>query len=208
MKCSLRFEKQLRAGGVQIIAGIDEAGRGPLAGPVVAAAVILPEKFRHKRLNDSKQLQPHIREEIYTELTQRADVLWAVATICHEEIDRINILQATYQAMRQAVAGLPVAPEHCLIDGRRVPRFEWPHTAIVDGDCKSLSIAAASVIAKVTRDRIMVEMDGPYPMYEFARHKGYATQLHLERLAQHGPCAIHRRSFLATPHPELPLGLE
>lgn len=205
MKCSLRFEKQLRAGGCEIIAGIDEAGRGPLAGPVVAAAVILPAKFRHKRLNDSKQLQPHLREEIYAELTQRADIVWAVASVCHEEIDRINILQATYVAMRRALAGLAVAPQHCLIDGRPVPGLEYPSTAIIDGDAKSYSIAAASVIAKVTRDRIMTEFDGPYPMYEFARHKGYATQLHRERLEQHGPCAIHRRSFLTAPHPELPL---
>jgi ribonuclease HII len=205
MKCSLRFEKELRAGGCEIIAGIDEAGRGPLAGPVTAAAVILPPKFRHGRLNDSKQLTEKAREAIYAELTTRKDVVWAVVSVCHEEIDRINILRATWEAMKRAVSALSVEPQHCLIDGLPVPVFGRPHTALVDGDAKSYSIAAASVIAKVTRDRLMREMDGPYPMYEFSRHKGYATQLHLERLEQHGPCPIHRRSFLPVRQMDLPL---
>ncbi len=205
MKCSLRYEKALRAAGCEIIAGIDEAGRGPLAGPVVVAAVILPAKFRHRRLNDSKQLSEKLREEIYAELTQRADVYWAVSMADHQEIDRLNILRASWEAMGRAVAALPVAPQHCLIDGRPVRGFPLPQTALVDGDCKSLSIAAASVIAKVTRDRLMMQMDGPYPMYEFSRHKGYGTPLHLERLQTHGPCAIHRRSFLPVRQMELPL---
>jgi len=205
MKCSLRFEKALRASGCEIIAGIDEAGRGPLAGPVVVAAVILPAKFRHRRLNDSKQLSEKLREEIYLELTERGDICWAVAMADHEEIDRLNILRATWAAMGRAVAALAIAPQHCLIDGLPVRAFPLPQTALVDGDCKSFSIAAASVIAKVTRDRLMRQMDGPYPMYEFSRHKGYGTPLHLERLQTHGPCAIHRRSFLPVRQMELPL---
>ena len=205
MKCSLRHEKALRAAGCEIIAGIDEAGRGPLAGPVVVAAVILPEKFRHRELNDSKQLTAKKREVIYAELTARPDVFWAVAQADHEEIDRINILRATWEAMARAALALSVAPHHFLIDGSPVRTFPLPYTPLVDGDCLSYSIAAASVIAKVTRDRLMVEMDGPYPMYEFSRHKGYSTPLHLERLQAHGPCPIHRRSFLPVRQQELPL---
>jgi ribonuclease HII len=205
MKCTLRHENALRAAGCEIIAGVDEAGRGPLAGPVVVAAVILPAKFRHRELNDSKQLSEKKREAIYAELIVRADVVWAVAQADHEEIDRLNILRATWAAMARAVAALAVTPHHCLIDGSPVRTFPSPYTAIVDGDCLSLSIAAASIIAKVTRDRHMVKMDGPYPMYEFSRHKGYATSLHRERLEMHGPCPIHRRSFLPMRQMELPL---
>jgi ribonuclease HII len=205
MKCSLRHEIALRAAGCEIVAGIDEAGRGPLAGPVVVAAVILPAKFRHKTLTDSKQLAEKRREAIYAELTTRGDIVWAVSQADHEEIDRINILRATWEAMKRAALALSVAPHHCLIDGSPVRGFPLPYTALVGGDALSFSIAAASVIAKVTRDRIMVEMDGPYPMYEFARHKGYGTALHLERLGAHGPCPIHRRSFLPVRQLELPL---
>ena len=196
MKCSFRHEKRLRASGCQAIAGIDEAGRGPLAGPVVAAAVMLPVKFRHATLRDSKQLTERQREKIYCELTSRSDVHWAADAVDSDEIDRINILQATYVAMRRAVAKLQASPEHVLIDGRRVPDFPRPHTALIDGDCHSFSIAAASVIAKVTRDRLMREIDALHPGYEFAQHKGYGTPLHLQRLKTHGPCPIHRRSFL------------
>lgn len=206
MKCSLRHEKALRATGIEIIAGIDEAGRGPLAGPVVVAAVILPVKFRHKILTDSKQLTEKRRESIYAEITTRPDVVWSVAQADHEEIDRVNILRATWEAMKRAALALAVTPHHCLIDGSPVRGFPLPCTAIVEGDAQSYSIAAASVIAKVTRDRLMVEMDGPYPMYEFSRHKGYGTPLHLERLETHGPCPIHRRSFLPVRNQlELPL---
>jgi len=197
MRCSLRHERALRQSGAGIIAGIDEAGRGPLAGPVVAAAVILPERFRHKKLTDSKKLSPEVREEIYAELTaEGACVFWAVSVVSHEVIDRINILQATHQAMREAVAALPHAPHHALIDGRPVKPFPVPATALVKGDAASFSIAAASVIAKVTRDRIMVEMDALYPEYDFARHKGYGTAEHLDKLRLYGPSPIHRRSFL------------
>lgn len=196
MKCSLRHEKALRASGCRLVAGIDEAGRGPLAGPVVAAAVVLPEKFRHGTLRDSKQLTHKQREEIYGELTTNSRVAWAAEVVDSTEIDRINILRATHEAMRRAVRKLTDQPEHVLIDGLPVPHFPLPHTAIVDGDCFSYSIAAASVIAKVTRDRIMVEMDSLHPGYEFSQHKGYGTALHLERLKTHGPCPIHRRTFL------------
>jgi len=196
MKCSFRHERDLRARGYARIAGIDEAGRGPLAGPVVAAAVVLPEKFRHKTLNDSKQLSPQIREELYVELTRRDGVAWAVSVVEVEEIDRINILRAAHQAMRRAVTALATQPDHVLIDGLPVRPFPIEQTALVDGDARSFSIAAASVIAKVTRDRIMIELDVVHPGYEFAQHKGYCTELHLDRLRVHGPCPIHRRTFL------------
>ena len=206
MRCSFRHERELRKAGVEIIAGIDEAGRGPLAGPVVAAAVILPTQFRHKVLTDSKQLSPAVRGELYAELTaEGCGVTWAVSISESDEIDRINILRATHQAMRRAVAALSVAPQHALIDGLPVRPFPIPHTALVGGDGLSLSIAAASIIAKVTRDRIMLEMDALYPDYHFSQHKGYGTAEHLDRLRAHGPCPIHRRSFL--PVREAQLGL-
>ena len=205
MKCSLRFEKALRAGGCECIAGVDEAGRGPLAGPVVVAAVILPPKFRHRTLTDSKQLSTKQREEIYCELLGRGDVCWAVSVAENEEIDRFNILQATHEYMRRAVRALTVQPDHVLIDGLPVKAFPVPQTAIVAGDSQSYSIAAASVIAKVTRDRIMTSMDQRFPGYEFFRHKGYGTPLHLQRLRAYGPCAIHRRSFLPVQQALLPL---
>lgn len=196
MKCGLRHERDLRGRGFTRIAGIDEAGRGPLAGPVVAAAVILPEKFRHRTLTDSKQLSEARREKIFSELTAREDVAWAVSVVEVEEIDRINILRAAHQAMRRAVGALALVPDHVLIDGLRVRPFPVEQTALVGGDGRSFSIAAASVIAKVTRDRLMVECDARHPGYEFARHKGYCTALHLARLRAHGPCPIHRRTFL------------
>jgi ribonuclease HII len=204
MPCGLRHERKLRAGGCVLIAGIDEAGRGPLAGPVVAAAVILPERFRHASLDDSKKLSAERRESIYAELTAHSRVCWAVAVVEHEEIDRINILRATHEAMRRAVAALITAPDHVLIDGLPVRPFPIPQTALVGGDALSFSIAAASVIAKVTRDRIMVEMDQRHPGYEFAQHKGYGTELHLAKLKEHGPCPIHRRSFLPVQQAEFP----
>jgi ribonuclease HII len=196
MRCTLKHENALRKTGIQWIAGIDEAGRGPLAGPVVAAAVMLPDGFRHGLVDDSKKLTAEVREEIFVEITARGDVCWAVAIVEHEEIDRINILRASHEAMRRAVLALVVAAEHALIDGLPVRPFPVPHTAIVKGDGLCKSIAAASILAKVTRDRIMVRLDAEYPWYGFAQHKGYATELHLERLKAHGPCPIHRRSFL------------
>jgi ribonuclease HII len=205
MRCTLKLENALRKTGIRWIAGIDEAGRGPLAGPVVAAAVILPERFRHALLDDSKKLTHEQREEVHAVLIAHADIRWAVAVVEHIEIDRINILRASHEAMRRAVQALPELPEHALIDGLPVRPFPVPHTAIVKGDGKSKSIAAASVMAKVTRDRIMVGMDAEYPSYGFAQHKGYCTELHLERLKLHGPCPIHRRTFLPVAEQLLPL---
>ena len=178
-----------------MIAGVDEAGRGPLAGPVVAAAVILPAKFRHGVLDDSKKLSARKREAIFLELTTDPLVLWSVAIVEAEEIDRLNILRATHEAMRQAIGGLSIVPDHALIDGLPVHPFPIAQTALVGGDGLSLSIAAASVIAKVVRDRLMCKMDDLYPDYGFAQHKGYGTALHLDRLQRYGPCPIHRKSF-------------
>jgi ribonuclease HII len=194
-RCGFRYERRLRALGVSTIAGVDEAGRGALAGPVVAAAVVLPEKFRHRRLNDSKQLLPERREEIYGELIANESIAWAVGIVDSIEIDAINILRATHKAMRAAIEALGLRPDHVLIDGLPVFPFPLPQTAIIDGDCFSLSIAAASVIAKVTRDTIMRDFCARFPEYCFSQHKGYGTELHLIKLHEHGPCPIHRRSF-------------
>ena len=204
-RCGFRYEKKLRATGVARIAGIDEAGRGALAGPVVAAAAILPGKFRHRRLNDSKQLGPELREEIYAELVSNPEVRWTVGVVDSIEIDRINILRASHRAMRMAIEGLLEPPEHVLIDGLPVIPFPLPQTAIIDGDCISLSIAAASVIAKVTRDRMMRDFCVQFPQYSFSQHKGYGTELHLLKLHEFGPCPIHRRSFEPVAQPLLAL---
>jgi ribonuclease HII len=204
-RCGFRYERKLRATGLARIAGIDEAGRGALAGPVVAAAVVLPEKFRHRRLNDSKQLAPELREEIYCELVSNREVRWSVGIVDSIEIDRINILRASHKAMRFAVTALFEQPDHVLIDGLPVVPFPFAQTAIVDGDCISLSIAAASVIAKVTRDRMMRDFCTQFPQYYFSQHKGYGTELHLVKLHEFGPCPIHRRSFEPVAQPLLAL---
>jgi ribonuclease HII len=204
-RCGLRYEKKLRATGLARIAGIDEAGRGALAGPVVAAAVVLPEKFRHRRLNDSKQLAPELREEIYCELVANPEIRWTLGIVDSIEIDRINILRASHKAMRFAVEALIDHPDHVLVDGLPVIPFPFPQTAIIDGDCISLSIAAASVIAKVTRDRMMRDFCARFPQYSFSQHKGYGTELHLLKLHEFGPCPIHRRSFEPVAQPLLAL---
>jgi ribonuclease HII len=204
-RCGFRYEKKLRAIGVARIAGIDEAGRGALAGPVVAAAVILPRRFRHRKLNDSKQIVPELREKIYIDLTSNAEIIWAVGVVDHLEIDRINILRATHKAMRAAIASLLTPPDHVLIDGLPVLPFPFPQTAIIDGDCYSLTIAAASVIAKVTRDQMMRDFCVRFPDYYFSQHKGYGTELHLTKLHEFGPCPIHRRSFEPVAQPLLAL---
>jgi ribonuclease HII len=204
-RCGFRHEKRIRALGFSTLVGLDEAGRGALAGPVVAAAVILPEKFRHKRLNDSKQLLPERREQIYGDLVGNAHIIWGVGIVDSIEIDQINILRATHRAMHLALAALSAQPDHALIDGLPVFPFPLPQTAIIDGDCYSLSIAAASVIAKVTRDRIMREFCARFPEYCFSQHKGYGTELHLIKLHELGPCPIHRRSFEPVAQPLLPL---
>jgi ribonuclease HII len=206
-RCGFRYEKKLRAIGIARIAGIDEAGRGALAGPVVAAAVVLPEKFRHRKLKDSKQLAPELREAIYQELVENGEITWAIGVVDHIEIDQINILRATHKAMRAAIETITAPPDHVLIDGLPVHPFPLPQTAIIDGDCISLSIAAASVIAKVSRDRMMRDFCAVFPEYCFSRHKGYSTELHLTKLHQLGPCPIHRRSFEPVAQPLLALEL-
>jgi len=195
MPCSFEHERALRERGIFFVAGVDEAGRGPLAGPVVVASVIFLEHKRPRGLNDSKQLAHAKREAIYEKLTTSEHVVWAVSVQDVAVIDSINILQATHKGMREAVTALSSPAAHALIDGLPVPNFPTPHTALVGGDGRSLSIAAASVIAKVTRDRIMHEMHAVYPHYGFAQHKGYATAEHLAKLREHGPCPIHRFSF-------------
>ncbi len=205
MACNLAHEDDLRARGLHFVAGVDEAGRGPLAGPVVAAAVILPEGFSHRLLNDSKQVTARRREALFAELTARADIRWALSVVDSGEIDRLNILRATHEAMRRAVAQLDPRPQHVLIDGLPVRPFPIEQTALVGGDALSFSIAAASIIAKVTRDRLMVEADTQFPGYDFARHKGYGTAQHLAALKKHGPSPIHRRTFLPVRQAELGL---
>ena len=192
---TLRHEKRAYDDGATIVAGVDEAGRGPLAGPVVAAAAILPRDFRHKTLNDSKQLTPEQRDEIYAELTVRTDVHWAVGVSEVEIIEVYNILRATWRAMVLALDALSVKPDFVLVDGVRVPAIRIKQKPIVGGDAKSFSIAAASVIAKVTRDRMMLTIHEQFPQYNFAQHKGYATREHLAALEQFGPCPIHRKTF-------------
>ena len=201
----LEHEERLRATGVaRTVAGIDEAGRGPLAGPVVAAAVILPRDFRHRRLHDSKRLTAETRADLYRELTTSLDIVWASAAVDSQEVDRLNILQATHEAMRRAFYSLAQTADHALIDGLPVHPFPVPQTALVGGDAISLSIAAASVIAKVTRDRLMDEIDTRFPSYGFARHKGYATSHHLAALAREGPCPVHRFTFRPVAQPLFP----
>ena len=190
----LAHERRLRAQGLTLIAGVDEAGRGPLAGPVCAAAVVLPPECDLPEVCDSKKLSPEQRERLEPEIRRQA-LFVGEGLVDVELVDRINVLQAAMKAMRMAVADLGVEPQHVLVDGNFTPGCPFPETAIVGGDDSSLSIAAASIIAKVTRDRIMVAMDERYPGYGFARHKGYGTRQHLEALERLGPCAIHRRSF-------------
>ncbi|MGV3659389.1 MAG: ribonuclease HII [Prosthecobacter sp.] len=192
---TLRHENTLRASGFRVIAGVDEAGRGPLAGPVCVAAVVLPEKFRHRVLNDSKQLSHAKREQLYDEITQDERIRWHCVSIEVAEIDRVNILQATWQGMRAAVMALNPCPDAVLIDGTPVKQYPVHHVALVDGDSLSFSIAAASIIAKVTRDRIMTQLAQHHPEYGFEAHKGYGTKQHLAALRKHGPCTHHRRSF-------------
>ena len=197
-----QYERGQYAAGITRLAGVDEAGRGPLAGPVVAAAAVLPRQWEVDglpngllRLNDSKQLTQKIREQLFEAIRAEPGIHFGVGIIHAEEIDRINILQATYRAMNAALAQLAPDAEHALVDGRPVPTLAVPQTAIVKGDAKSFTIAAASILAKVTRDRLMVQYDKEWPVYGFAAHKGYGTAAHLAALAEHGACPIHRRSF-------------
>jgi ribonuclease HII len=210
----LSHETDLWRKGLSIVAGVDEAGCGPLAGPVVAAAVVFPCSWadtglfsKLRGLNDSKQLTGEQREKFFSILASHPDIRHGIATVDVEMIDRINIRQAAWRAMNMALDQLDPHPEHVLIDGLRIRWLTYPQTALVQGDARSYSIAAASVLAKVTRDRLMREYDQLYPGYGFAEHKGYATPQHYAAINAHGPCPIHRRSFAPFRPTETPLEL-
>lgn len=188
-------EKELWLQGMRYVAGVDEAGRGPLAGPVVAAAVLFLEELRLPGLDDSKRLSPRRREALAETLVSHPRIVHSVAWCDAREVDSLNILRATWQAMARALAGLKAATEFALVDGLPARGLPVPHRALVGGDRCCASIAAASVLAKVTRDRMMMMLDREYPHYEFAKHKGYPTRLHLAKLKQYGPSPVHRRSF-------------
>jgi ribonuclease HII len=198
----LGFERELWQKGTTLVAGVDEAGRGPLAGPVAAAAVIFPHGWleaglysKLRGLNDSKQLTEAEREKFFCVITTHPEIRFGIAVVDAETIDRINILQATHRAMGLALEQLRPAPQHVLVDGGPVKSLRFPNTPLVKGDARSYSIAAASVLAKVTRDRLMLGYDQQFPGYGFAEHKGYGTPQHLAAIAAKGPCAIHRMSF-------------
>jgi ribonuclease HII len=206
------FERALWQKNLTRVAGVDEAGRGPLAGPVVAAAAILPSRWAKsglprelEGLNDSKQLTETQREKFFAFLISCGEAQFAIAQTDATQIDEINILQATHRAMNEALAKLNPQPQHALVDGRLVKTMRVPQTAIVKGDARSYSIAAASVLAKVTRDRLMREFDNTFPGYGFAEHKGYGTAKHLAAIAAHGACPIHRRSFAPLKREEVKL---
>lgn len=189
------WEESLRQKGFSKVAGVDEAGRGPLAGPVVAAACILPQGAFIESLNDSKQLSAEQRERLFEEVVSLKGIFFGLGSASVSEIDRYNILRATLLAMRRAVLALKIQPDYLLIDGNRGPKFSVPVETIVAGDAKSVSIAAASILAKVTRDRLMEEIDQKFPLYGFKRHKGYGTEEHRQAIMTHGPCPVHRKSF-------------
>ncbi len=189
-----KYEDELIDTGINYIAGCDEVGRGPIAGPLVVSAVILPNGFRIKGIDDSKKLTERRRKELYKEINEKAIAINTVF-IFEDEIDESDIYRCTQKAMREAILGLKVTPEHVLIDAMPLPGLEIPHTSIIKGDLLSASIGAASIIAKVTRDEYMDKMDIKYPNYGFARHKGYCTKKHVEALEKYGPCKIHRKSF-------------
>lgn len=202
----MEHEESARRQGYTRICGIDEAGRGPLAGPVVAAAVILPPGYELPGLNDSKKLTARRREQLFAALMADDTVQKCIAQASVQEIDELNILRATHLAMQRAALGLTVVPDFCLIDGLAVPGFPLPSLNLVKGDARSLSIAAASILSKVSRDRYMTELDTLYPQYGFARHAGYGTKAHLEAIQQYGVTEHHRRSFAPVAQMELPLG--
>ena len=194
----LAIEREIRASGKTVVCGVDEAGRGPLAGPVVAAAVILSPDFMVEGIDDSKKLLEHRREELFERITEAAED-WGVGIVSHDEIDETNILEAAMRAMRDAVAGLKTKPDIVLVDGNRAPGSPCEERVIVDGDARCLSIAAASIVAKVVRDRMMRDLDTVFPEYGFARHKGYGAPVHIDAIRRHGPCDIHRISFKIVP---------
>lgn len=188
-------EKRLAREGYRYIAGIDEAGRGPLAGPVYAAAVILPPDIRLDGINDSKKLSPKKREELFDEITKKA-VCYSIFSVDEKKIDEINILNATHMAMNGAAASLSQKPDYVIIDGNSIKNMTFPHETIVKGDAKSISIAAASVLAKVARDRYITKMAERYPEYGFEKHKGYGTKEHTDAILKYGVTPIHRKTFL------------
>jgi len=190
----LRVERSLWRTGITKIAGVDEVGVGPLAGPVLAAAVILPEGVMLRGVDDSKKVTTALREEL-AEKIHAAALGVGIGIVEAEEIDRLNIYRAALEAMRRAVMALPVTPEHVLVDARRIPQLSVPQTALINGDARSYCIAAASIVAKVARDRIMCELDQRYPEYGFRDHMGYGTAQHLAAIDRHGPSPVHRRSF-------------
>lgn len=189
------YETEAHNEGFNIVCGVDEAGRGPLAGPVFAAAVILPENYTHDILNDSKKLSEKKRDLVYDDIVRDA-VSWSVGVATEKEIDQVNILNATFLAMKRAVEGLNIKPDLAYIDGNRYPNTGVKEITIVKGDSKCMSVAAASIIAKVSRDRFMIAMDEKFPQYQFSKHKGYGTKLHYEMIEKYGISEIHRRSFL------------
>ena len=189
------YEKQAIAEGYKVVCGVDEAGRGPLCGPVCAAAVILPVDCEIEGINDSKKLSEKKRDMLFDIIKEKA-IAYSVVMVDAATIDEINILQATFKAMREAVEGLETKADIALIDGNQKPGLSIEQRTLVKGDAKSISIAAASILAKVTRDRYCLEMDEKYPEYQFAKHKGYGTKLHYEMIAEHGICPEHRKTFL------------
>lgn len=189
------YENKAREQGFRIIAGVDEAGRGPLAGPVCAAACVLPYDICIEGINDSKKLSEKKREELFEKIISVA-IAYNIEMVDEKVIDDVNILNATYIAMNRAVDGLEKKPDYVLVDGNRILGMDIPHETVVKGDAKSISIAAASILAKVTRDRFICEMDEKYPEYNFKRHKGYGTKEHMEAILKYGPCDIHRKTFL------------
>ena len=188
------IENEKKAVGYNLIAGVDEAGRGPLAGPVCVASVILPEGAYLEKINDSKKLTDKVKDKLYDEIKEKA-IAYSIVLVSHEEIDELNILNATFKGMCDAVNGLSVKPDFVLIDGNRIKGMEIPHECVVKGDSKSISIAAASILAKVTRDRYMMELHEKYPQYNFAKHKGYPTKDHYDALKKYGASDVHRKSF-------------
>ena len=194
------YEENAINAGYKVVCGIDEAGRGPLAGPVHAAAVILPIGLEIEGLNDSKKLSEKKREQLFDIICEKA-IDYSIGVASEKEIDEINILNATFLAMHRAVEGLKIRPDYALIDGNQYPKIPFvTEETVVKGDAKSMSIAAASILAKVSRDRFMLEMDKKYPEYCFAKHKGYGTKLHYEKLREFGPSEIHRLTFLKKMH--------
>lgn len=189
------IERTCREKGYNYVAGVDEAGRGPLAGPVYAAAVILPEDVYIEGINDSKKLSEKKREELFDVICEKA-VAYSIAECSEARIDEINILNATFEAMNKAVNGLNVKPDYVLVDGNRISGMDIPHETVVKGDAKSISIAAASILAKVSRDRAICMAAKKYPLYGFEKHKGYGTKAHCEALLKYGPCEIHRKTFI------------